>query len=133
MKVLPIALLALAACAPAVHVTVYRPLAPRTDTATVAILSEPPQGRAYEEIGLIQLAPGESGAGYGALILRARAEAAKLGADAVIVARTPRRHVGIFANRGSMPPGAVAVEGEIPRVTAIPIVWKPDTTRAHTR
>src|SRR5215208_8522326 len=70
--------------------TPYQQRPPRHSADDVAVFTDTKPDRAYEEIGLIEVKKLGIGGGYGKLILRAREEAARMGADAIIVTRTPK-------------------------------------------
>jgi hypothetical protein len=75
----------LAACAPRASTTVYRTLPPKASVADVQVFTDG-RSRAYEELGLIEVSK-YGRVDYGRLIERAREEAARIGADAILVTR----------------------------------------------
>jgi hypothetical protein len=134
LRSMPIAvpvLLVAAGCATAhVSSTAYRQLPSRRTADEVQVYSDAPSGRAYEEVGLIEVSKNGLTGGYGMLIERARLEAARMGADAIIVTRTPRKYSTTVANqvghdrhgRGNFV--ATTTWHEDPRITVSAIVWK---------
>ena len=87
--------------------------------------------RPYEEVGLIEVDKTGITGGYGMLIERARLEAAQMGADAIIVTRTPTKNKTTVANEvgrkknGDRNIVATTTEHENPKITVSAIVWKP--------
>ena len=120
-----------AACATA-RATPFRQLPPKSSVEDVAIYTDARPDRPYEEVGLIEVQDLGLGGGYGGLITRARQEAAHLGADAIIVTRTPRKHettVGTVSDRnkrGQRQVTTSTIEGENAGITVTAIVWKPE-------
>ena len=77
----------LGACAtPRASTTAYRTLPPKASPADVQVFTDGRPSRAYEELGLIEVSK-FGRVDYGRLIERAREEAAKIGADAILVTR----------------------------------------------
>ena len=77
----------LGACAtPRASTTAYRTLPAKASPADVQVFTDGRPSRAYEELGLIEVSK-FGRADYGRLIARAREEAAKIGADAILVTR----------------------------------------------
>lgn len=119
----------LAGCAPRVSSTAYRTLPPKASVADVQVFTDGRPSRAYEELGLIEVAK-YGRADYGRLIERARAEAARMGADAILVTRE-NRVVSTTTSGTVNPPrkdGGQTVTAssstlEQPRVTVTAIVW----------
>lgn len=70
--------------------TAFRQLAPKASPADVQVFTDARPTRPFEELGLIEVSKFGLGDGYGPLIERARQEAARIGADAIIVTREPR-------------------------------------------
>lgn len=79
----------------------------------VEVITREPDGE-FQELGMIEVT-GNIVAGYDALVARARLEAAKLGADVVLISREPLRGANITPAGGS----AVATGTEVPRVWAL--------------
>jgi hypothetical protein len=128
--IVPILLAAVGCAVTNATTTPYRQLPP-TAVGDVAVFTDAPSDRPYEEIGLIEVQKLGITGGYGQLIERARLEAAKMGADAIIVTRTPDKHSTTIANetgrnrRGQRNIVATTTEHEDPRITVSAIVWKP--------
>jgi hypothetical protein len=77
----------LGACAtPRASTTAYRTLPAKASPAEVQVFTDGRPSRAFEEIGLIEVSK-FGRVDYGQLIARAREEAAKIGADAILVTR----------------------------------------------
>ena len=90
--------LSIAACAPSTHATAFRQVAPKSSADAVEVFTDARPDRPYEEIGAIEITAGElSNSRYGDLIQRARARAAEMGADAIIVTRDPKTRTTGFA------------------------------------
>lgn len=110
--------------------TSYRQLAPKSGPADVQVFADGRPDRQYEEIGVIEVNKTGLTGGYGLLIERARLEAARMGADAIIVTRTPTRTTTTVANqtgrnrRGNRNVVATTTEHENPRISVSAIVWK---------
>jgi hypothetical protein len=124
-------LLAAAGCATAhVSSTAYRQLPPKPTADDVEVYSDGRPDRPYEEIGLIEVNRTGLTGSYGLLIQRARLEAATMGADAIIVTRTPHKYTTTIANevgrtrRGRRNVVATTTEHVDPRITVSAIVWK---------
>jgi hypothetical protein len=122
--------MSLAACAPSTHATTFRQAEPKTSAGEVEVFTETTPGRPFEEIGTIEIAASELGSShYGDLIERARARAAEMGADAIVVTRDPSTRNTGFAY---VPPqrrknGLVSATSrtvETPRIQVAAIVWK---------
>jgi hypothetical protein len=119
----------LIACAPRATTTAYRTLPPKASPADVQIFADGRPTRAYEELGLIEVSKFGSD-DYGQLIERAREEAAKIGADAILVTRA-KEVVSTNTSGGLSGPdkrGGRTVNSststlERQRVTVTAIVW----------
>ncbi len=118
-------------CSPSTHATAWRDVAPKTSAHAVQVFTESSPDRAYEEIGTIEVAAAElSDTRYGELIERARARAAAMGADAIIVTRNPRsRTMGVgYLSPERKKRGQVLVGSsrtvETPRIQAAAVVWR---------
>lgn len=68
--------------------TAYRALPPK-DVREVQVFTDVAPTRPFEELGLIEVSKFGVGDSYGPLIARAREEAARMGADAIVVVRDP--------------------------------------------
>jgi hypothetical protein len=110
--------------------TPYEQLPPKVSAAEVSVFTDAKPDRPYKELGLIEVKKFGVGGGYGQLVLRAREEAAKIGADAIIVTRTPKtttHTVGtVQKDRRGRNGGIVASssEDEDPRITVTAVAWK---------
>ena len=111
----------LGACAPRVSVTRYRTL-PAVQPTSVAVFTERTPDRKFDELGLIEVT-GAQAHSYSKLIATAREEAAKLGADAMIVSRRPIKGASALALGGPLP-GAAVEETETPRLWVVAITWR---------
>lgn len=123
--------LSLTACAPSTHATTFRQAEPKPSAREVEVFTETAPSRPFEEIGTIEIAASELGSSnYGDLIERARAKAAEMGADAIVVTRDPSTRSTGFAY---VPPSrrktgqlvsATSRTVETPRIQVAAIVWK---------
>jgi hypothetical protein len=111
--------------------TAYRRLPPKASAADVQVFADGRPAREYEELGLIEVSKFGLGDGYGRLIERARAEAAKMGADAILVTRERRVAVTNTAGainapdkRGTRTVTSSSSTLEEPRLSVTAIVWK---------
>lgn len=120
-----LAILILPACIRA-NVTPYQTLAPTT-ADQVQVFSERVPNREFDEIGLIEVEGGQV-VSYGKLIQRAQQEAAKIGADAIIVSRRPIKSASGLVIDGPLP-GVAVQETETPRIWVVPIIWAQDGDR----
>jgi len=128
----PTVLLASVACAPSTHSTAFRQVSPKSSAEQVEVFTEGvPEGRPYEELGVIEVSASElSNARYGDLIQRARARAAEMGADAIVVSRDPQsRSMGVayvppHRNNGGQLVTGSARTIETPRIQVSAILWK---------
>jgi hypothetical protein len=113
-RLLPLAVLLLAACS-GVDTSSFKligaPDLPPTDAAQVQILEHPPL-RPFVRLGRIRAQP-EGEAGNEAIEAALRKEAAKMGADAVIIGFQGERRVGAFVSGF---PGDAEIQPEIGRV-----------------
>jgi hypothetical protein len=126
----------LAACAPSTHATAFRQAEPKSSPQSVEVFTEVRPDRPFEEIGVIEIAASElSNSSYGELIERARARAADMGADAIVVTRDPKTRSTGFAY---VPPqrkktgqlvSASSRTVETPRIQVAAIAWKTDTSK----
>ncbi len=125
--------LAAGACAPSTHATAFRQAPPKLSVGEVEVFTNVKPDRPYEEIGAIEVAGTElSNGGYGGLIERARARAAEMGADAIIVTRDPQtRTTGLAyvpAQDKKKKTGQIVTASsrtiETPRIQVAAIVWK---------
>ena len=120
----------LGACAkPRASSTVYRTLPPKASVADVQVFTDGRPSRAFQELGLIEVSK-FGRADYGRLIERAREEAAKIGADAILVTRekdvvSTNTTGGVSApdKRGGRTVNSSTTTLERPRVTVTAIVW----------
>ena len=120
----------LAACARTrASTTAYKRLPPKASAADVQVFADGRPSRAYEELGLIEVSKLGLRGGYGRLIERAREEAAKMGADAILVTREKRETTttsgGVTApdKRGNQAINSTSTTFEEPRVTVTAIAW----------
>jgi hypothetical protein len=121
----------LTACAPSTHATTFRQAEPKASARQVEVFTETSPDRPFEEIGTIEIAAAELGnSSYGDLIERARARAAEMGADAIVVTRDPRTRNTALAY---VPPqrrktgqlvSATSRTVETPRIQVAAIAWK---------
>jgi hypothetical protein len=122
---------ALGACAkPRASTTAYRTLPAKASPAEVQVFTDGRPSRAYEELGLIEVSK-FGRADYGRLIARAREEAARIGADAILVTRekdvvSTNTTGGVSGpnKRGGRTVNSSTTTLERPRVTVTAIVWK---------
>jgi hypothetical protein len=108
---------------------VYRTLPPKASVAEVQVFTDGRPSRAFEELGLIEVSK-FGRADYGRLIARAREEAAKMGADAILVTRekdvvSTNTTGGVSApdKRGGRTVNSSTTTLERPRVTVTAIAW----------
>jgi hypothetical protein len=123
--------LAAGSCAPSTHATAYRQVAPKRSAEEVEVFTESKPDRVYEEVGTIEVAANElSNSRYGDLVQRARARAAEMGADAIIVTRDPQsRTMGLAYVPPQKKKAGQLVSGtsrtiETPRIQVAAIVCK---------
>jgi hypothetical protein len=120
----------LGACAtPRASTTAYKTLPAKASPADVQVFTDGRPSRAYEELGLIEVSK-FGRADYGRLIARAREEAAKMGADAILVTRekdvvSTNTTGGVSApdKRGGRTVNSSTTTLERPRVTVTAIAW----------
>jgi hypothetical protein len=128
--------LMLPACAPSMHATSFRQADPKPSADEVQVYTEGAPDRPYEELGVLEVsASALSNSRYGDLIQRARARAAQMGADAIIVTRDPQSRTQGFAyvppsrkGRGQL----VSASGgtiETPRIQVAAIIWRASVRR----
>ena len=128
-RMVPVVLLAIGCATTHASVTSYRQLTPKSGPADVQVYTDRPD-RPYEEVGMIEVNKAGLTGGYPLLIERARLEAAQMGADAIIVTRTPTKTTTTVANetgrnrKGNRNIVATTTEHENPRITVAAIVWK---------
>lgn len=128
-SIVPVALVAIGCATTHASLTSYRQVTPKSGPADVQVFTDRPE-RPYEEIGMIEVNKTGLTGGYGMLIERARLEAAQMGADAIIVTRTPTKTTTTVANqtgrnrKGGRNTFATTTEHENPRITVSAIVWK---------
>lgn len=122
-RVLQVALCAISGgCAASrVSVTPYAEARQPVALEAVQLFTEREPRRDYDEVALIEVT-GNAFAGWGYLIARAREEAAKLGAQAVLVSRNPIQGAMISVDVSTGTAGAAPVEGR--KVWAIAAVWR---------
>jgi hypothetical protein len=119
----------LAACASTqANTTPYTRLPAKASAEEVEVFTDATPDRAFQEIGLIEVKNFGIG-GYGQLVMRAREEAAQLGADAIIVKRTPVKKKEMIAttkgkNKSDRRTNVQTVEKTEPRITVRAIAWK---------
>ena len=121
-----LALITLVACV-TTRATPYSTLPVKASAEEVEVFTDTPPSRDYEEIGLIEVEQPGLVSNYGDLVLRARREAAKMGADAIIVTRNPRKSKELMATGSREKNGSKSVtviEKEVPRIMVKAIVWK---------
>jgi hypothetical protein len=125
----------LGACAPTTHATAFRQVAPKSSAQDVEVFTEIKPDRPFEEIGTIEITASElSSSRYGDLIERARARAAEMGADAIVVTRDPQtRNTGLAyvpAQRKKTGQLVTATSRtvETPRIQVAAITWKSDAS-----
>jgi hypothetical protein len=118
-------------CAPTTHATAYRQATPKRSAEAVEVFTDVTPSRPYEEVGSIEVAAAElSNSHYGDLVQRARARAAEMGADAIIVTRDPQsRNVGMAYVPPAKRKVGQFVTGtsrtvETPRIQVAAIAWK---------
>jgi hypothetical protein len=118
------ALIAATACATS-KVTPFSTRPAKETADEVEVFTDATPDRPYEEIGLIEVDQALA-TGYGDLVIRARQDAAQLGADAIIVTRAPKKTKELIetgrdkhGNRST-----TVVEKEEPRILVRAIVWK---------
>jgi len=121
-----VALIVLTACA-TTQTTPYSTRPAKASAADVEVFTDAPPSKEYEEIGVIEVSQRGLPTGYGDLVVRARNEAAKMGADAIIVTRIPKKskelmETGSRGKNGSK--SVTVVEKEEPRITVKAIAWK---------
>jgi hypothetical protein len=109
--------------------TAYRRLPPKASAADVQVFADGRPAREYEELGLIEVSK-FGRADYGRLIARAREEAAKIGADAILVTRenqvvSTNTTGGVSGpnKRGGRTVNSSTTTLERPRVTVTAIAW----------
>jgi hypothetical protein len=126
----------LGACAPSTHATTFRQVAPKSSAQDVEVFTEVKPDRPFEEIGVIEITAAElSNSRYGDLIERARARAAEMGADAIVVTRDPKTRNTGFAyvpaqrKKGGQLVSASSQTVETPRIQVAAIAWKADTSK----
>lgn len=118
------------ACAPAVKATAYRSLAAKASAADVEIYTDVRPQRPYEELGIIEVKSSGIGpnADNGQLILAARARAAAMGADAILVTLRPIESVTTVGHVAPRRKGGDYVEtesvSERSRISVVAIIWK---------
>jgi putative intracellular protease/amidase len=120
----------LGACAtPRASTTAYKTLPAKASPADVQVFADARPSRAYEEIGLIEVSKFGK-VDYGRLIARAREEAAKIGADAILVTRenqvvSTNTTGGVSGptKRGGRTVNSSTTTLERPRVTVTAIAW----------
>lgn len=113
--------LAMAGCATIrTDVTPYRTADSAVAVDSVEVISQEVRAD-HEELGLIEVRAVTTTVTYGELILRARQEAAALGADAVVISRDPIHGAVATPVYGSV----IASQTERARVWAVAIRWKP--------
>ena len=121
---------ALGACAtPRASTTAYRTLPPKASVADVQVFTDGRPSRTYEELGLIEVSKFGK-VDYGRLIERAREEAARIGADAILVTRekevvSTNTSGGVRApdKRGNRAVNSSTTTLDRQRVTVTAIVW----------
>jgi hypothetical protein len=110
--------------------TPYKQLPPKASAEDVEVYTDARPDRAYEELGLIEVKKFGFGDGYGQLVMRAKQEAARMGADAIIVSRRPHEITntsGGITNRKYGRGQDVQISTsttEEPRISVTAIVWK---------
>jgi hypothetical protein len=123
-----------AACASTrANTTAYRQLPPKASPDLVEVYADGRPGRPYQELGVIEVTPFGigGGEGYGRLIQRARIEAAKMGADAILVTRERRQTTNTSGvinapqRNGSTTVQSSTSTMDEPRLAVTAIVWKP--------
>jgi hypothetical protein len=121
------------ACAPSTHAATFKQVAPKTSAQEVEVFTDAKPQQPYQEIGVIEIAAAElSNSRYGDLIERARAKAAEMGADAIIVTRDPKIRTTGFAyvpraKRGSGQLVSASMNTvETPRIQVSAISWRTD-------
>jgi hypothetical protein len=120
----------LGACAtPRASTTAYRTLPAKASPAEVQVFTDGRPSRAFEEVGLIEVSKFGK-VDYGQLIARAREEAAKIGADAILVTRekdvvSTNTSGGVSGpnRRGGRTVNSSTTTLERPRVTVTAIAW----------
>lgn len=126
---LPILLVAVGCATTGASLTPYRQLPPKGSADEVQVFTDGRPERPYQEIGLIEVKRTGITGGYGLLIERARLEAARMGADAIIVTRTPQKgETTVSTPVGRRRDGrrnyvATTTEHETPAITVSAIVW----------
>lgn len=109
--------------------TAYKTLPAKASPADVQVFTDGRPSRAYEELGLIEVSKLGLRGGYGRLIERAREEAAKMGADAILVTREKRETtttsgaINAPDKRGNRTVSSTSSTIEQPRVTVTAIAW----------
>jgi hypothetical protein len=123
--------ISLGACVPSTHATAFRQVAPKASAQEVEVFTESKPERPFEEIGTIEITASElSSSKYGDLIERARARAAEMGADAIIVTRDPQTRSAGFAyvppqhKKSGQLVSATSRTVETPRIQVAAIAWK---------
>jgi hypothetical protein len=88
------AVVAIACVTPTTSATTYKALPPKGSAADVEVFTDARPDRPHEELGVIDVKQGllDLKSDYGKLILEARARAAQMGADAIIVTHRPLEH-----------------------------------------
>jgi hypothetical protein len=121
---------ALGACAGTrASTTAYQTRPAKASPADVQVFTDGRPSRPYEELGLVEVRRTGLTGGYGQLIERARAEAAKMGADAILVTREKRETTNTSGavsgpnKRGTRTVTSTTSTTEQPRVTVTAIVW----------
>lgn len=125
-----VAIGALSACVkPRASSTAFRTLPPKASVQEVEVFTDGRPTRPYEELGFIEVRK-FGRADYGQLITRAREEAAKMGADAILVTRENRTvstnttgTVNPPTRRGGRTVTTSSSTLEEPRVTVTAITW----------
>jgi hypothetical protein len=126
----------LGACAPSTHATAFRQVAPKSSAQEVEVFTEVKPERRFEEIGIIEITASElSNNKYGDLIERARARAAEMGADAIVVTWDPKTRSTGFAyvppqhKKSGQLVSATSRTVETPRIQVAAIAWKTDSSK----
>lgn len=121
-----LALITLAACV-TTRATPYSAQPVKASAEDVEVFTDTPPSRDYEEVGLIEVEQPGLASNYGDLVLRARREAAKMGADAIIVTRNPKKSKELMETGSREKNGGrslTVIEKEVPRIMVKAIVWK---------
>lgn len=112
-------------------VTRYRELEPKANAEAIEVFTERQPDRAYDEIGVIEVTA-TNGSSFSDMIAKARAEAAKLGADAIIVKREDEERITGTAATIGYTTIASARTRKTPRLWVIAIAWKGTTSSVST-